>query len=61
MPDHGQKKNKTQQDTSGLSWQNVLPRDARQSVTEGLDSYAMTGKGDVNKLSGREGDRLDRS
>lgn len=36
----------------------ALPQDACESVTEGLNSYAMTGKGDVKKLSGREGYRL---
>jgi mRNA interferase RelE/StbE len=36
----------------------ALPEDARDSVTEGLNSYAMTGHGDVKKLSGREGYRL---
>jgi len=36
----------------------ALPEDARESVTKGLNSYAMTGQGDVKKLSGREGYRL---
>jgi mRNA-degrading endonuclease RelE of RelBE toxin-antitoxin system len=36
----------------------ALPQAAQQSVIEGLNSYAMTGKGDVKKLSGREGYRL---
>ncbi|MGJ5216954.1 plasmid stabilization protein [Bradyrhizobium oligotrophicum] len=30
----------------------------RGSVTEVLNNYAMTGQGDVEKLSGREGYRL---
>ncbi|WP_316176508.1 MULTISPECIES: plasmid stabilization protein [unclassified Bradyrhizobium] len=36
----------------------ALPQDAREQVTEGLNGYAMTGQGDVKKLSGREGYRL---
>jgi mRNA-degrading endonuclease RelE of RelBE toxin-antitoxin system len=36
----------------------ALPQAAQQSVIEGLNSYAMSGKGDVKKLSGREGYRL---
>ena len=36
----------------------ALPPDARDQVTDGLNAYAMTGQGDVKKLSGREGYRL---
>jgi mRNA interferase RelE/StbE len=36
----------------------ALPRKARESVTEGLNRYAMTGQGDVKKLAGRDGYRL---
>jgi mRNA interferase RelE/StbE len=36
----------------------VLPRDAREQVEEGLNRYAMTGQGDVKALQGRNGYRL---
>ncbi|MGJ4950011.1 type II toxin-antitoxin system RelE family toxin [Bradyrhizobium sp. HKCCYLS20291] len=36
----------------------ALPQDAREQVTESLNTYAMTGQGDVKKLSGRDGYRL---
>jgi mRNA interferase RelE/StbE len=36
----------------------ALPGDAREDVLEGLDLYAMTGRGDVKALSGRSGFRL---
>ncbi len=36
----------------------VLPRDAREQVEEGLNRYAMTGRGDVKALQGRNGYRL---
>lgn len=35
-----------------------LPVDARTSVENGLHVYAMTGRGDVKRLQGREGFRL---
>jgi len=35
-----------------------LPRDAREQVEAGLHHYAMTGKGDVKALRGRDGYRL---
>lgn len=36
----------------------ALPIEARQAVSSGLTNYALTGRGDVKKLSGREGYRL---
>ena len=36
----------------------ALPRDAREQVSSSLDTYAISGRGDVKKLSGREGFRL---
>lgn len=36
----------------------ALPQDAREQVIEGLNSYAVSGQGDVKKLAGREGYRL---
>jgi mRNA interferase RelE/StbE len=36
----------------------ALPEGARESVIEGLSRYAITGQGDVKKMSGREGYRL---
>lgn len=36
----------------------ALPDEARESVSDGLDRYAMTGHGDVKKLAGRDGYRL---
>jgi mRNA interferase RelE/StbE len=35
-----------------------LSQKAREQVTDTLNRYAMTGEGDVKKLSGREGYRL---
>lgn len=35
-----------------------LPREAKISVTKALVTYAMSGKGDVKKLSGRDGVRM---
>jgi mRNA interferase RelE/StbE len=35
-----------------------LPPAARRIVDEGLDDYAMHGRGDVKRLSGRDGYRL---
>ncbi len=35
-----------------------LPVDARETVTDGLVIYATTGRGDVKRLSGRDGFRL---
>lgn len=35
-----------------------LPVDARQHVSEGLYSYAVSGQGDVKRLAGRDGFRL---
>ena len=35
-----------------------LPADARHTMTEALAAYAVTGQGDVKKLSGRDGYRL---
>ncbi len=36
----------------------ALPSGARGDVVRGLDLYAMTGRGDVKALVGREGFRL---
>jgi len=36
----------------------ALPVEARQVVSSALTNYALTGRGDVKKLSGREGYRL---
>jgi mRNA interferase RelE/StbE len=35
-----------------------LPADAREQVSEGMITYAITGRGDVKRLSGRDGYRL---
>ena len=35
-----------------------LPSDARAQVSQGLEDYAISGSGDVKKLSGRNGYRL---
>lgn len=35
-----------------------LPRDARLDVETGLNKYAVSGEGDVKRLSGRDGFRL---
>lgn len=35
-----------------------LPATAREAVTKSLTHYAVTGEGDVLKLSGREGYRM---
>ncbi len=35
-----------------------LPSDARTQVSQGLERYAISGSGDVKKLSGRDGYRL---
>ena len=36
----------------------ALPDDAREQVGDGLILYATTGRGDVKRLTGREGLRL---
>jgi mRNA interferase RelE/StbE len=36
----------------------ALPRDAREQVEAGFHRYAMTGRGDVKALQGRNGYRL---
>ena len=36
----------------------ALPADGRFAVTEALSLYAVSGRGDVKKLAGREGYRL---
>jgi len=36
----------------------ALPEDARSSVSDSLIDYALTGRGDVKKLAGREGYRM---
>lgn len=36
----------------------ALPAVAREQVGEGLARYAMTGEGDVKRLSGRNGHRM---
>lgn len=36
----------------------ALPRDAREQVEAGIHRYAMSGKGDVKALQGRDGYRL---
>ncbi len=35
----------------------ALPSEARAAVGAGLDRYALTGKGDVKRLAGRDGYR----
>ncbi|MCA0049383.1 plasmid stabilization protein [Mesorhizobium sp. B283B1A] len=35
-----------------------LPADVREQVSEGLIAYAVSGRGDVKRLSGRDGYRL---
>jgi mRNA interferase RelE/StbE len=35
-----------------------LPADAREQVSEGMVTYAISGRGDVKRLSGRDGYRL---
>ncbi|RUW47083.1 MAG: plasmid stabilization protein, partial [Mesorhizobium sp.] len=35
-----------------------LPADVREQVSEGLIAYAASGRGDVKRLSGRDGYRL---
>ena len=35
-----------------------LPAEARQQVSDGLIEYAVSGKGDVKRLVGRDGFRL---
>jgi len=35
-----------------------LPADIREQVSEGLITYAISGRGDVKRLSGRNGYRL---
>jgi len=36
----------------------ALPVAARTAIEAGLDAYAITGRGDVKRLQGREGFRL---
>ena len=36
----------------------ALPSDARQQVSGALDVYAISGRGDIKRLVGREGFRL---
>lgn len=36
----------------------ALPEDARNAVSDGLIDYAITGRGDVKKLAGRDGYRM---
>lgn len=36
----------------------VLPQDAREAIARALDAYAVTGEGDVKRLTGREACRL---
>jgi mRNA interferase RelE/StbE len=36
----------------------ALPEDARHTVSESLIAYAITGRGDVKKLNGRDGYRM---
>lgn len=36
----------------------ALPQDARGAVTEALCDYAVTGRGDVKALAGRDGYRM---
>ena len=36
----------------------ALPSDARRQVSDALDVYAISGRGDVKRLVGREGFRL---
>ncbi|WP_217575524.1 type II toxin-antitoxin system RelE/ParE family toxin [Mesorhizobium sp. GbtcB19] len=35
-----------------------LPADVRNQISEGLIDYAMSGRGDVKRLTGRDGYRL---
>jgi len=35
-----------------------LPADVREQVSEGLISYAVSGRGDIKRLAGRDGYRL---
>ncbi|WP_363792453.1 type II toxin-antitoxin system RelE/ParE family toxin [Mesorhizobium sp.] len=35
-----------------------LPADVREQVSEGLIAYALSGRGDVKRLAGRDGYRL---
>ncbi|TIM34901.1 MAG: plasmid stabilization protein [Mesorhizobium sp.] len=35
-----------------------LPTDVREQVSEGLISYAVSGRGDIKRLAGRDGYRL---
>lgn len=35
-----------------------LPADVRQQVSDGLIEYAVSGRGDVKRLAGRDGYRL---
>ncbi|WP_287215945.1 plasmid stabilization protein [Mesorhizobium sp.] len=35
-----------------------LPTDGREQVSEGLISYAVSGRGDIKRLAGRDGYRL---
>ncbi|MGX9144370.1 type II toxin-antitoxin system RelE family toxin [Mesorhizobium sp. 128a] len=35
-----------------------LPADVREQVSEGLITYAVSGRGDVKRLAGRDGYRL---
>lgn len=36
----------------------ALPEDAKAQISADLDTYAMTGKGNVKRLTGRDGYRL---
>lgn len=36
----------------------ALPSNARVAIAAGLDLYALTGRGDVKRLQGRDGFRL---
>ena len=36
----------------------ALPEDARSAVSDALIDYAVTGRGDVKKLAGRDGFRM---
>ncbi|TIL67533.1 MAG: plasmid stabilization protein [Mesorhizobium sp.] len=35
-----------------------LPTDVREQVSEGLIAYAVSGRGDIKRLAGRDGYRL---
>nr|WP_250889019.1 plasmid stabilization protein [Mesorhizobium sp. dw_380] len=35
-----------------------MPADVREQVSEGLIAYAVSGRGDVKRLAGRDGYRL---